>query len=81
MKKNDENAINTLNTSNAQQLSLDESYEQLLEKVELILTQLDKKDIPLNDAIKQYKDGMQLINACNEMLDRAEKELRMIEGE
>lgn len=60
---------------------LEATYESLLEKVELILNQLDHKEIPLDEAISKYKEGMELINACNNKLDRAEKELRIIEGE
>lgn len=56
------------------------SYEQLLEQVELILTQLDQKEIPLDEAVSKYKNGMALIEACNNKLDRAEKELKVIEG-
>jgi len=60
--------------------TIESTYEQLLEQVEQILGQLDHKEIPLDEAVSMYKKGMELIEACNNKLDRAEKELKIIEG-
>jgi len=71
--------VDTLGTTEPN-TSMESTYEQLLDQVETILGQLDHKDIPLEEAVSMYKKGMELIEACNSKLDRAEKELKIIEG-
>ena len=47
--------------------------EQTFEMLEDILGQLEDEDISLEDSFKAYKEGMTLIKACNDKIDKVEK--------
>lgn len=57
------------------------SYEKIIEDIELLLEELDNKELPLESAVAKYKDGMKLIDQCSNTLEKVEKELRVIEGD
>ncbi len=57
------------------------SYEKMIEDIELLLEELDNKELPLESAVAKYKDGMKLIDQCSNTLEKVEKELRVIEGD
>ena len=45
-----------------------ESFEESLEKLDLIVNRLEKGDVPLADAVSLYEQGMQLFQSCNTQL-------------
>jgi exodeoxyribonuclease VII small subunit len=57
------------------------SYEEMIEDIEKVLEELDNKELPLEEAVAKYKEGMKLIEACGEKLEKVEKDLRIIEGD
>lgn len=50
-----------------------ESFEENLENLEKIVKALENGDVPLDDAISKFNDGMKYANACNKMLEEATK--------
>jgi len=52
-------------------LSLEENFEGLEE----ILERLESDELPLEEAFKAYSDGMRLLKACNDQIDRVEKQV------
>ena len=55
--------------------SKETTLEQLFEKLEASISQLERDDISLEDSFKIYKEGMKLVQTCNSRIDRVEKEV------
>ncbi|MGX8694099.1 MAG: exodeoxyribonuclease VII small subunit [Methanobrevibacter sp.] len=56
----------------------DLSFEESLEKLEEIVTKLENGDVPLDDAIEEFKKAMDLVNICNTKLNNAEEAIAKI---
>ena len=59
--------------SNAKELT----YEQAMEALEMVVRQLDNGELPLEDAITSFQDGLEYIKVCQEKLTAAEGKLAM----
>ena len=59
--------------SNAQELT----YEQAMEALEMVVRQLDNGELPLEDAITSFQNGLEYIKVCQEKLTAAEGKLAM----
>jgi len=55
----------------ARELTLDETFERL----EAAIEKLEQEDISLEESFRVYKEGMKLIQSCNEKIDKVEKEV------
>ena len=60
----------------AKKIILEESFEQL----EMIIAELEKGDMTLEDSFKKYEEGMKLIKNCSNSIDRVEKKLIVLEN-
>ena len=58
---------------------MDHSFESMLEVLESVVKKLESKEIALEDAVKEYKKGLELAKACYVMLENAEKVLVKIQ--
>lgn len=58
----------------------EESYESMLTKLEEIVGEMDSKELPLNDAMKKYEDGIKLCNKLYSMLSKAEGKIKIIKN-
>ncbi|MBE6486071.1 MAG: exodeoxyribonuclease VII small subunit [Methanosphaera stadtmanae] len=54
------------------------SFEESLEQLEEIVNKLEKGDVPLDDAIDEFNNAMQLVKVCNEKLNQAEESIAKI---
>ena len=50
---------------------LEENFEEL----NLILEELEKPEVTLEDSFALYQKGMQLLKICNDSIDKVEKQL------
>lgn len=57
------------------------TFEQALQELEEIVTQVEEGQIGLEDSIKKYEAGMKLIKYCRGVLDQAEKRVETISQE
>ena len=48
-----------------------ESFEENLEQLESIVKKLENGDIPLDEAIDKFNEGMKLAGECNKILESA----------
>lgn len=55
----------------AREFTLDETFERL----EAAIGLLEQDDISLEESFRVYKEGMKLIQSCNEKIDKVEKEV------
>jgi len=54
------------------------SFEQALERLEAIVNQLEHGDVPLEQAIELYQEGMKLSGLCTGKLKQVESKIEML---
>lgn len=54
------------------------NFEESLKKLEEISTGLKAEDITLEDAIKQYEEGIRCYKECSEMLQNAQHRIETL---
>jgi len=59
-------------------MATEKSFEENLAELEQIVTQLEKGDVPLEEALKQFETGVQLSQSLQKTLETAEKSLAKI---
>ena len=55
-----------------------EKFEEALGKLEEIVSKLEKGDIPLEESLKLFEEGIRLSRFCNQKLDEAEKRVEIL---
>lgn len=56
-------------------------FEQRLDRLKEIVDELERGDLPLEDGVDLYKEGMSLAKACSKQLDQARNEVRLVSRE
>lgn len=56
----------------------DLSFEESLEKLEIIVNRLEQGDIPLDDAIDDFSEAIKLVKICDDKLNSAEESIAKI---
>ncbi|MGG3470918.1 exodeoxyribonuclease VII small subunit [Neobacillus pocheonensis] len=54
------------------------SFEEAMTKLEQIVDKLEEGDVPLEEAILFYKEGMELSKLCHDKLKSVEEQLTQI---
>jgi exodeoxyribonuclease VII small subunit len=54
------------------------SFEEAMSKLEQIVDKLEEGDVPLEEAIVFYKEGMELSKLCHDKLKSVEEQLTQI---
>jgi exodeoxyribonuclease VII small subunit len=55
-----------------------ERFEDALNKLEKIVAKLEEGDIPLEESLKLFEEGIRLSRFCNQKLDEAEKKVEIL---
>jgi len=55
-----------------------DKFEDALNKLEKIVSKLEEGDIPLEESLKLYEEGIRLSRFCNQKLDEAEKRVEIL---
>lgn len=53
-------------------------FEDSLQRLEGIVSQLEKGDIPLEKALQLFEEGIQLSNSCRQELEAAEGKVEIL---
>ena len=53
-------------------------FEEGLQRLEKILEQLERGDVPLEQSIKLFEEGVQLSSACRKELEEAEGRIEIL---
>lgn len=56
----------------------EESFEESIEKLENIATDLEKGDLSLEESLAKFEEGMKLSKKCNEIIEKAEKKITIL---
>ncbi len=54
------------------------TFEQALEKLEAIVSAIEEGEVPLEESIEKYAEGIELVGRCRAILDRAEKKIQVL---
>ncbi len=54
------------------------TFESQLEALEKIVNQLEKGDLPLNDSLSQFEQGVKLTKDCQNRLNQAEQKVMLL---
>lgn len=54
------------------------TFEQALAQLEKVVTQLEKEDVPLDQLIDYYQQGMELVKLSNNKLKDAEEKMAKV---
>jgi len=54
------------------------TFEQALEKLEQIVSQIEEGKVSLEESIDKYAEGIKLIKQCRDILETAEKKIQLL---
>lgn len=54
------------------------TFEKSMKKLEQIVQELESGDLPLEDAMKKFEEGIKLSSLCSEKLDETEKKITLL---
>ena len=54
------------------------NFEENMEKLEKIVTDLEKGELNLDDSVKKFEEGIKLSKECNKILEEAEKKITIL---
>ena len=54
------------------------NFEESLKRLEKIVEQMERGDLPLEDSIKLFEEGMQLSAECKTQLEEAEGKVQIL---
>ena len=54
------------------------NFEQAMQRLEQIVEQMESGELPLEELIVRYEEGMKLVKVCQEKLETAERRIEVI---
>ena len=54
------------------------TFEEAMENLEKIVDELENGKLTLDESVKKFEKGMQLSKHCNNILEKAEKEITIL---
>ena len=54
------------------------SFESNMQRLELIVRAMERGDVALEESLKLFQEGTELVRSCNELLDNAQLQVKMI---
>ena len=54
------------------------TFEESLKQLETIVNQLERGDLPLEESLKLFEEGVRLSSACKQELDTAEGKVQIL---
>lgn len=55
-----------------------ETFEARLERLKTIVEKLERGDLPLEEGVALYKEGLELAKSCGKQLDSARHEVKIV---
>ena len=54
------------------------SFESNMQRLEQIVRAMERGDVPLEESLKLFQEGTDLVRSCNQLLDDAQLQVRKI---
>lgn len=55
-----------------------EPFEEALKKLQVIVEKMERGDLPLEEAMESFTEGIKLVQHCNQKLEEAESKVQML---
>lgn len=53
-------------------------FESNMQRLEQIVRAMERGDVPLEESLKLFQEGTELVRSCNELLENAQLQVKMI---
>ncbi len=57
------------------------TLEQLFQELDILITSMEQPDVSLEDSFGMYHKGIDLLKACNDKIDKVEKQMLILDEE
>lgn len=57
------------------------SLEDTFAKIDIIMEQLQDDSVPLEESFGLYKNGMEMLSHCRDIIDEVEKKVQILSGD
>lgn len=54
------------------------SFENNMQRLEQIVRAMERGDVPLEESLKLFQEGTELVRSCNQLLDNAQLQVKKI---
>ena len=54
------------------------TFEQSMQRLEQIVRTMERGEVPLEESLKLFQEGTELVRSCGKLLDEAELQVKMI---
>ena len=54
------------------------AFESNMQRLEQIVRAMERGDVPLEESLKLFQEGTELVHSCNELLDHARLQVKKI---
>ena len=54
------------------------TFEEKMQRLEQIVRAMERGDVPLEESLKLFQEGTDLVSKCGKLLDEAELQVKMI---
>ena len=54
------------------------TFEAAMERLEQIVRAMERGDVQLDDSLKLFQEGTELVRTCSKMLDEAQMQVKMV---
>ena len=54
------------------------SFESNMQRLEQIVRAMERGDVPLEESLKLFQEGTELVRSCNSLLEKAQLQVKMI---
>ena len=55
-----------------------QSFENNMQRLEQIVRAMERGDVPLEESLKLFQEGTELVRSCNALLDNAQLQVKKI---
>ena len=55
-----------------------QTFEENLQRLELIVRKMEQGDVPLEESLKLFQEGTELVRKCSELLDNAQLQVKLV---
>ena len=59
-------------------MATDKKFEEMMQELEQISPDLEKGDLSLDESMKKFEEGIALSKKCSEILETAEKKIKIL---
>jgi len=66
--------------SSSDQPDAESSFEQALQRLQVIVQELEQGELGLDQALERYEEGVKLLRRCHGVLQQAERRIELLSG-